>query len=107
MATLSTEQVTSSGLEATPNAATPTTGDKVRPGSILRVANGGVASSTVTMPTPQTVDGDLAVADRTVVVPNGEARFVFASEVYRNPADKLVTIVCAPATSVTIEVIKS
>lgn len=107
MATLTTEQVTSSGLEATANAATATTGDKVRPGSIVRIVNGGGSPSTATMATPQTVDGDLAVADRTVTVPNGEARYVYASDVYRNKADGLVTIVCAPATSVTIEVVRA
>jgi hypothetical protein len=105
MATVSTEPVPTTGLEATANAATPTTGDKVRPDSIVRVINASGGSVTVTMVTPQLVDGDLAVTDRTVAVPAGEARYIRATATYRNPADGLVTITWSATSSVTFEVI--
>lgn len=104
MATVTTEPVPTTGLDATANAAS-VGGDKVRPDSILRVINGSGVSTTVTMVTPQTVDGDLAVADRTVAVPAGEARYIRATATYRNPADGLVDITISPTTSVTFEVI--
>lgn len=40
-------------------------------GDFLSVINGGGASITVTVQTPGVVDGDLAIADRTVTVPVG------------------------------------
>jgi hypothetical protein len=107
MATLTTEQVTSSGLNATANAATVTTGDKVRPGSILRIVNGGENPTTVTIDNPETRDVNLAVPDRTVAIPAGEARYVFASDYYRNKTDGLVKVTCNPVTSVTIEVVRA
>jgi hypothetical protein len=105
MATVSTEPVPTTGLEATANAATGGAGDKVRPDSIIRAINDSVSSVTLTMVTPQTVDGDLAVADRTVAVPAGEARYIRATATYRNPADGLVTITWSATADVTFEVI--
>lgn len=104
MATVTTEPVPTTGLNATANAAS-VGGDKVRPDSIIRVINGSAGSITVTMVTPQTVDGDLAVADRDVVVPAGEARYIRATTLYRNLADGLVDITWSSETSVTFEVI--
>ncbi len=43
----------------------------VERGTFLSVINGGGAPITVTVQTPGTVDGDLAIADRTVTVPVG------------------------------------
>jgi hypothetical protein len=105
MATVATEPVPTTGLDATANAATPTTGDKVRPDSIIRAINGSGGAVTMTMVTPQTVDGDLAVADRDVAIPAGEHRFIRATATYRNPADGLVTITWSATASVTFEVI--
>jgi hypothetical protein len=104
MATVATEPVTTTGIEATANAASAS-GDKVRPDSLVRVINGSGSSITMTMVTPQTVDGDLAVADRTVAVPAGEARYVRATATYRNPTDGLVALTWSLETSVTFEVI--
>jgi hypothetical protein len=81
-------------------------GDQVRPDSIIRVINAGVAPVTVTMVTPQTVDGDLAVADREIAVPDGEARLFKATRLYRNPSDNLVDLTWSDVTDVTFEVIK-
>jgi hypothetical protein len=104
MATVATQTVTSSGLEATANAA-DVAGDRVTPGSILRVVNGSGASIDLTMVTPQLIDGDLTVQDRVVSVPTGEARYVRASSVYRDPSDGLVGLEWSDVTSVTFEVI--
>lgn len=106
MATLSTQQVTSSGLAATANAAGGS-GDKVRPGSIVRVVNGSGSSVTVTMVTPGTFDGDLSITDRTVAVPAGEARYIAATEAYRSKTDQLVSLTYSATTSVTVEVVKA
>jgi hypothetical protein len=105
MATVATEPVPTTGLDATPNPASGGAGDKVRPDSIVRAINGSVSSVTLTMVTPQTVDGDLAVADRTVPVPAGEHRYVRATATYRNPADGLVTLTWSATADVTFEVI--
>lgn len=106
MASLVTEQVTSSGLEATANAAAEG-GDTVRPGSILRVTNGSGESVTVTMDNPETRDGDLAVPDRTVAVPAGESRYVYASDYYRSRSTQRVGITYSAHEDVTVEVIQA
>jgi zona occludens toxin (predicted ATPase) len=106
MATVATEPVPTTGLAATANAATGGAGgDKVRPDSIVRVINASGGSINATMVTPQTVDGDLAVADRIVAVPAGAARYIRATATYRNPADGLVNITWSASASVTFEVI--
>lgn len=106
MATLTTQQVTSSGLAATANTAAGG-GDKVAPGSLLRVNNGGGSPITVTLVSPEVRDGDLAVADRAVTVTNGTAKYIYASDYYRNKTTGLVDITYSAVTSVTVEVIKS
>jgi hypothetical protein len=106
MPTFATQQATSTGVTPTVNNATAA-GDKVRPGSILRVFNGGVASTTVTMVSPEVRDGDLAVADRSITVAAGAVKYVYASDYYRNKADGLVTITYSVDTDVDVEVVKS
>lgn len=108
MATLDTEQVTSSGLNPTVNNATAA-GDRVRPGSILRVINGGASPITVSMDiaNPGTVDGE-TVPDKDISVPNAEFRYIYVSDFYRNKSDSgYATITYSDDTSVTVEVIKS
>jgi len=106
MATLTTVQVTSSGVNPTANAAAET-GDKVRPGSICEFINGSVGSITVTMVTPGTYDGDLSITDRTVAVPAGESRFVAATEAYRSKVDQLVAFTYSAFADLTVKVIKA
>lgn len=108
MATLSTEQVTSDGLNPTATAA-GASGDRVRPGSILRVINANAGSVTVSMDiaNPGAVDGE-TVPDKTIAIPTGEFRYIFVNDKYRNKADAgFATVTCSPNASVTIEVIKS
>lgn len=106
MADLTTESVTSTGLEATANAASAS-GDTLEYGSIFRVFNGGASPVTVTMVTPAVEDGDLAVEDREVTVPNGESRYVKAAgRAYRDADTGRVSITYSDAADVTVEVIK-
>jgi hypothetical protein len=105
MATFATEPVPTTGLAATARTPTPTTGDKVRPDSIIRVINGSASEVTVTMVTPQVVDGNLAVADRTVAVPATSSRYIRTTATYRSTSDGLVTLIMAPTATVTFEVI--
>lgn len=106
MATLATQQVTSSGLNPTATAA-GASGDQVRPGSIIRVINANAGSVTVTLDSanPATVDGN-TVADKTISIPTGEFRYILVSDFYRVKSTGLATVTCSPNASVTIEVIK-
>lgn len=102
MAVLSAQSVTSAGI--TPTVVTPAGGgDKVPVGAKVRVANNNGSSITVTVTTHQTVDGSLAVADRVITVPNTATRKFLASELYRNPTDGLVDILCSATTGVALE----
>lgn len=71
-----TQPMALAGLEA--DLTSPTVdGDVVDVGRVfLMVANGGAASATVTVETPETVDGDLAVADRAVTVAAGATKLI-------------------------------
>ncbi|MFC5996949.1 hypothetical protein ACFQE5_22315 [Pseudonocardia hispaniensis] len=104
MATLAIQSIVNTGVNPALVAASAG-GDKVAPGAgvFLEVANGGAAPITVTLVTPQTVDGDLAVADRAVSVPNGESRLIAVpASLYRNPSDGLASITYSDTTSVTV-----
>lgn len=104
MAILNTQTVTSSGI--TPAVVTPAGGgDKVQVGTKMRVANNNGSSITVTMTTHQLVDGDLAVTDRVLTVPNAANRYIEASALYRNPTDGYVDVLCSATTGVAIELI--
>jgi hypothetical protein len=71
-------------------------GDKVVPGAMILLKNTSGSTQTMTMVTPQVLDGDLAVADRTtntVAATTGiNAVRVPATETYRDPVDGLVTL---------------
>lgn len=108
MATLSVQNITTSGLEATYAAATATTGDQFLPadGTFIHVKNGGAGTTVGTLTTPATVDS-LAVADRTVSIPAGEERFIATPDtLYRDPTDGLATVVFDVVTSVTLAVVR-
>lgn len=85
-------------------------GDKVVPGTRLHIINGGAAPVTVTLVTPGTKDGDLAIDDRTFTIPNGTFPANFGvidvpSDLYRDPADGLASITWSSAVSVTFFVL--
>jgi len=107
MATRAPQSLGSSGVALTFYAAA--NGDKVPPGCKLIVKNASGAGITVDLVTAAVFDGNLAVADRTsasvaattgingIDVPN--------TEIYRDPADGLVTINFSATASVTYAVI--
>lgn len=107
MATRSPEAPTSSGLAATYYAASGG-GDRVPPGSILHVKTTGTVS-TLGLTTVTVVDGDLAVADRSVSLPATGERYVKVPtlEAYRDPADGLVGLTWTSVTGVTFAVLSS
>lgn len=76
MAVISTQSVTTSGAALTYSAASGG-GDRFTPDSytFMHVVNGNAGTLTVTLVTPNTVDG-LAIADRTVVVLTGASALI-------------------------------
>lgn len=94
MTTYSPQAPTSTGVSLTWQ--TPAANDKVPPGVILVIRNTGGTTGAVTITTPLTLDGDLTVSDRVsmnVPITTGFiALKVPYSDVYRDPADGLVTL---------------
>lgn len=71
--------------------------------TFLHVKNGGGSSITVTIDTPITVDGVLAVGNLAVGVTNGQERFIgpFPTNIY-NQSDGRVHVDWSAVTSVTV-----
>jgi hypothetical protein len=108
MATYTPQAVNSTGVALTFN--TSANGDKVPPGVTLIVKNTAGSPATVTLVTPLVLDTDLTVADRTsanIAATTGiNAIKVPNNEIYRDPADGLVTLnFSAPGASLTYAVI--
>jgi hypothetical protein len=78
-------------------------GDKVVPGqgTFIHVKNGGASPVTVTIITPETVDSDLSVQDRAVVVANASEQMIAIPGRYRG-TDGLASVTYSAVTSVTI-----
>lgn len=83
-------------------------GDDCQTGSgvFLAVKNADASSHTVTLATPQTVDGDLAVADRAVVVAAGKTELIPVTDRYRNPSTGRAAVTYDAVTSVTVAVVR-
>lgn len=99
MAQLATNTVPLAGLVVNTlldAAATPANGDTAATGSgtFLVARNTDAATRTITLVTPGTVDGDLAVADRTsVTIPVTAGLAVIPLvDTYRDPATGLATL---------------
>lgn len=103
MATLAIQTIGITGLNPVFVAA-DVAGDRVTPGqgSYFEVVNGGASPITVTIVTPESVDGDLAVADRAVSVTNGQRRKIAIPARYASPSDGLASITYSAVTSVTV-----
>lgn len=105
--TITSQAVVDTGLEETTEAANvdgnAITGDGKQ---ILHVINGGGSPITVTIVTGGTFQGK-AVADETVVVTNGEERFIgrFNSALYNDPTTGLVNVDYSDVTTVTVAVL--
>lgn len=105
MADVNAEQVTTAGLDPTVSTATFPAGDTVPPDVIVRVSNPTAGPLTLTVVTPGTVDG-LAIADRDVVVPASESRYVLLPRsLYRDASDGRVHLTWSAA-GCTFEVIR-
>lgn len=69
----------------------------------LLVRNGGATTPTVTIATPETVDGDLAVADRVVTIPANATLFAIpVTDRYRNPSTGRANITYSSPTDLTV-----
>lgn len=107
MATLAAQQVSLAGLNATQNAAAGGGDDFLNNGNIiLRVNNGDVSPTTVTITTPAKVHG-VAIDDPAITVPAGEFRFIgpFPPALFNNSTGK-VALAYTNVTSVTVEVLE-
>lgn len=74
-------------------------------GVFLVVKNGDSGSHTVTLATPETVDG-LAVADRALAVAAGQTAVIPVTDRYRNPSTGRAAITYDGVTSVTVGVFR-
>ena len=104
MATLAVQSVVRAGLEATFAAAAGGGDEFVNTGSEwVEIVNGDASDMTLTIETPNSIDTDLAITDRTVVVTAGETRKVgpFPTATY-NDANSKVQLTYSAVTSLTI-----
>jgi uncharacterized cupredoxin-like copper-binding protein len=107
MATLSTQVIAQAGTAITFSNASAG-GDQCATGSDVKllVKNGAGSSMTVTLVTPGTVDGDLAIADRTVTVAAGATTGIPVTDRYRDSATGLASITYSSTTTVTVAVVR-
>jgi hypothetical protein len=109
MAALTTHVVPLTGLQLDAQFVAATSGGddcQTGAGVFLAVKNADASSHTVTLATPQTVDGDLAVADRAVTVAAGKTQFIPVTDRYRNPTTGRCAITYDAVTSVTVAVVR-
>jgi hypothetical protein len=107
MADINTQTIAHAGTDVTFAAATGG-GDHIGtgPGVLFLVKNGGGSAITVTLATPNNIDG-LAIADRTVSVGAGVTTAIpIATDLYSDPADAQCHVTYSGVTSVTIAVVK-
>jgi hypothetical protein len=71
----------------------------------LYVNNGGGAPITVTLVTPEVVEGSLAVTDRTVSVTNGTWKLIPVPSRYNDSTTGLASITYSAVTTVTVAAI--
>lgn len=71
---------------------------------VLHIKNGNAAPTNLTITTPGTVDGDLAIPDRVVAIAAGAEKLVgpFPNHAYKDPSDGLVH--CALSVTATVTV---
>lgn len=106
MATVSVQQISTAGVAPTYSAASAG-GDKVIPGAstFLHVKNSDTVAHDCIIATPATVDG-LAVADRTVSVPNGGERMIYVPSTFYQASDGLAAISWSATTGMTFAALK-
>ena len=108
MATLAVQSIVRTGLETT-YAALAVGGDEfVNSGSEwIEVVNADAGDITVTVDTPNFIDTDLAIADRTILVTAGERRHIgpFPTSNYNDSAGK-VQLTYSAVANITIALLK-
>lgn len=79
-------------------------GDTCLPGkgSFLHYKNGSGGSITVTLVTPGTVEGRLAVEDQQRAIAAGAEAMILVGDEYRNPTTGLASITYSGVTSLTV-----
>lgn len=110
MADLATQEITLGGLGAA-YAAAGAGGDTLTPGEdvFLHVKNGGAGAITVTIVTPNTSIGGLAITDAGGSVPAAGDRFFgpFPAQHFARSSDGKADITYSGVTSVTLAVLKA
>lgn len=107
MADLVTAVVNSSGKTLQDDVAAAAGGDTVEAGAILVVTNAhATLPRTVTLVTPQVVDGDLAVADRAVVVAALTSEFIRVPSSYKNEDGRVAVTYSDSAADLTVLAIR-
>ncbi len=109
MAALLTHAVPLQGLQLDAQLVAATSGGddcQTGAGIFLAVKNADSAAHTVTLVTPATIDGDLAITDRAVVVAAGKTEFIPVTDRYRNTSTGRASITYDAVTSVTVAVIR-
>jgi hypothetical protein len=109
MAALTTSVVPLQGLQLDAQLVAATSGGddcQTGAGLFLVVKNADASSHTVTLVTPGTVDGDLAIADRAVVVAAAKTELIPLTATYRNPSTGRANITYDAVTSVSVAVIR-
>ena len=107
MATLTTQNISDTGLQPT-YAAASGGGDAMVADStsFLHIKNGAGSSMTVTLVTPGTVD-NLAVADRTITIAAGTDQMIAVPDIYyKDPTTGLASITYSSVTTVTVAAIR-
>lgn len=94
MALLTVQNIGSAVNGVAPTYAAATASDTVPggPDVFIHVKNAHTVSTLVTIVTPEVVDGDLAVADRTVTVANATERMIPVPSRYNDSSNGLATI---------------
>lgn len=109
MAALTTQTVPLQGLQLDAQLVAATSGGddcQTGAGLFLVVKNGDAAPHTVTLVTPGTVDGDLAITDRAVVVAAAKTQLIPLAATYRNPTTGRANLTYDAVTSVSVGVIR-
>lgn len=77
--------------------------------TLLHVKNGGGSPSTVTVTTPGTAAGGLAITDSISSVANGTEEFIgpFPTQHFADPATGLATVTFSFTTTVTVAVVRA
>lgn len=72
----------------------------------LLVNNASASPITVTMVTPESIEGTLAVADRAITVTNGTIREIPVPSRYNDPATGQATVTFSAVTTVTVSAVQ-